>query len=215
MSRRIRIERKNGIPLKNEIYDIKLIDHIYYINLEHRKDRKEEILQEIKLLDPNLKKTTRVEAIKNKDGRIGCGESHILALKLAEEKNYKNILILEDDFVFDLKIKLLNEAISNTLKLDSEYNMFIIDKDVRDHKMISGDIMEVYFSLKTSSYLINKRFFPILRKCFEDCVLQLKEGGDIPIDTYWEKVMKENKKVYTTKLKLGYQRKSYSDINKK
>lgn len=215
MSRNLRIQRKNGIPLQNEKYDIEMIDHIYYINLEHRKDRNQEILEEIKLLDPDLKKTTRVDAIKNEDGRIGCGKSHILALKLAEEKNYQNVLILEDDFVFDLKIKLLNEAILNTLKLDSEYNMFIIDKHVSEHKMISKDIMEVYFSLKTSAYLINRRFFSTLKKCFEDCVLQLEEGGDIPIDEYWGRAMEENKKVYTTKLKLGYQRKSYSDINKK
>lgn len=59
----------------------KYIDHIFYINLEHRKDRKEQIESEIKKLDPNFSITERFNAIKtnktkNKkiDGALGCSE---------------------------------------------------------------------------------------------------------------------------------------------
>ena len=42
----------------------KYVDQIYYINLEHRKDRKEHIEKQIKeYLDPDLKITTRFNAI--------------------------------------------------------------------------------------------------------------------------------------------------------
>ena len=79
------------------------VDQIYYINLEHRTDRKEHIENEIKKIDPNLKKTTRIEAIKHKQGGIGCGMSHIKVLEDAIEKNYHNIIVLEDDFKFTVK----------------------------------------------------------------------------------------------------------------
>ena len=45
----------------------KYVDQIYYINLAHRKDRKEHIEKQIKkYLDPDLKITTRFDAIQYK-----------------------------------------------------------------------------------------------------------------------------------------------------
>ena len=75
----------------------KYVDHIYYINLEHRKDRKEHIEKQIKeYLDPDLKITTRFDAIqyngnfvnncfRNK-GAIGASLSHLGVAKLAQQK---------------------------------------------------------------------------------------------------------------------------------
>ena len=45
------------------------------------------ILKQIKLIDPEFRKTKRIEAIKDNCGAIGCGKSHILALEDAES-NY-------------------------------------------------------------------------------------------------------------------------------
>ena len=73
------------------------IDHIFYINLEERVDRKN--LIEIELNKFDLK-YERFPAIKDEMGIYGCGLSHLSVLKLAKERGYKNVLIFEDDFTF-------------------------------------------------------------------------------------------------------------------
>ena len=77
------------------------IDKIYYINLKHRKDRKEHIENQIKkFIDPKLSITTRFNAIANKNGCIGCSESHLAVIEECIQNNYNNVLIFEDDFEF-------------------------------------------------------------------------------------------------------------------
>ena len=72
------------------------VDIIYYINLDHREDRKTEFMNWI--LDSKFNGVVeRIPAIYNKTkGYIGCTMSHIKALEMAEG----NTLILEDDAVF-------------------------------------------------------------------------------------------------------------------
>ena len=85
------------------------IDRIFYINLNERVDRRNEMEYEFEKMDiisheqPNPdKKLTyeRFSAIQHDSVDIGRGKSHIGVLKLAKERNYSNIIIFEDDFVF-------------------------------------------------------------------------------------------------------------------
>jgi GR25 family glycosyltransferase involved in LPS biosynthesis len=74
------------------------IDHILYINLEHRTDRLEEIQRELVKMDLS-DKAERFEATYIKEqGILGCTISHMEAIRLAKNRGYKNVLILEDDF---------------------------------------------------------------------------------------------------------------------
>ena len=53
------------------------IDHVLYINLDHRKDRLEYILNECKRVHIPSEKMTRIEAIYTPDiGMLGCSLSH-------------------------------------------------------------------------------------------------------------------------------------------
>ncbi len=69
---------------------------LYVINLAHRKDRWEKIVKTY--TDPEIN-LIRVEAIKHDKGWIGCLKSHISCVKLAKEKNLKNIMVIEDDCI--------------------------------------------------------------------------------------------------------------------
>ena len=74
---------------KNPTY----IDKIYYINLEHRIDRKEHIENQIKkYIDPELSITKRFNAIENKNGHIGCSKSHLNIIEECIQNNYNNLL---------------------------------------------------------------------------------------------------------------------------
>ena len=72
---------------------IECIDAILYINLEHRPDRNEHCLNEIRKIDPLLTKTHRIDAVCNKsNGALGCTLSHIKALQLFLDNKCNNLL---------------------------------------------------------------------------------------------------------------------------
>ena len=74
------------------------IDRIFYINLDHRADRRAEIENE---LDAKGLSYERFPAVRHETiGGVGCGRSHVGVLRLAKERGYKRILVLEDDFIF-------------------------------------------------------------------------------------------------------------------
>ena len=75
------------------------IDHIFYINLDKRVDRKE--LFEAELVKYGLT-AERFTAIYYPPpmGIVGCGKSHLQVLELAKLRKYKNVLIFEEDFYF-------------------------------------------------------------------------------------------------------------------
>ena len=75
----------------------KYIDKIFYINLEKRTDRRHDIENELNDFDLSYE---RFKAIETEDGMTGCANSHLAVLKLAKERGHKNVLILEDDFMF-------------------------------------------------------------------------------------------------------------------
>ena len=78
------------------------IDHVLYINLDHRKDRLEYILNECKRVDILSEKMTRIEAIYTPGiGMLGCSLSHCKALELALSRpEWTWTLIIEDDAKF-------------------------------------------------------------------------------------------------------------------
>lgn len=62
------------------------------INLKHRTDR----IERLRTVFPN-QEIERFDAIQHADPEIGCRESHLAVIRLAKERNYPWVLILEDD----------------------------------------------------------------------------------------------------------------------
>src|SRR3990172_10356543 len=75
----------------------KYIEKVIYINLDNRTDRRKEIEHELSVFSIPFQ---RFPAIKTAVGCVGCTQSHLQILKNAKQNNYKNVLILEDDFMF-------------------------------------------------------------------------------------------------------------------
>lgn len=90
-------------------------DAIYCINLRHRKDRWKNAKEEFKKIGI-AKNVVRFNAVKRKNGAIGCLLSHRLIIEKAKKKWYKNILVFEDDVTF-LKS---NKKIINSIQKLSE-----------------------------------------------------------------------------------------------
>jgi GR25 family glycosyltransferase involved in LPS biosynthesis len=75
------------------------IDQVVYINLQKRPDRLAHIET---LLSQYDIPATRFDAVEHSHGLYGCGQSHLAVLKLARDNGWKNVMILEDDIVFNL-----------------------------------------------------------------------------------------------------------------
>ena len=126
-----------------------IIDKIFIINLAHRTDRKEHMINEMKkqnisnyeffdAIRPTLKEVNEwnsnycnyvkkdVHPLKFDNYRIGCLgclKSHIEVIKIALTRNYKNILILEDDTEFITDISKLYEY---SEQIDNNYDMLYL-----------------------------------------------------------------------------------------
>ena len=111
------------------------IERIIFINLDKRTDRLEQINDEFKRF--NLEdKAERFPAIYHPSGTVGCGKSHLAVLKLAKERKYKNVLILEDDFHFVVS------------KDDFEYNLKQFFENVKEY-----DVCLFSYNLNKNGYL--------------------------------------------------------------
>jgi len=103
--------------------DISQIKHAYYINLEERPDRKDQVIQEFKKIGIN--NPERFNAIKCASGAVGCSMSHLKCLLNAKKQNWEHILIVEDDITF---LNPQNPAGNSTLNTANKPSRIIIRK---------------------------------------------------------------------------------------
>ena len=89
------------------------ITHAFYINLEHRTDRKEYVEEELKKIGITA---NRFNAIKMENGAIGCSMSHLKILQNAQQNNLDHVLIVEDDITF-LNPELFKSQINQFFKI--------------------------------------------------------------------------------------------------
>lgn len=203
----------------------KFVDRIFYINLEHRNDRKEQIETEIRKFDPYLEITERFDAINVKpasirgtNGAIGCSMSHCKIVQIAKERGYKNILILEDDFQFIAeKERLLNNLRIFYENIDNFHLILLGTNCAKFYDTQYPDIYKVSNSQTASGYIINNSVYDDFLKIADLSIDNLNKTQNETvwaIDQAWKILQGENKKVYSfNKIeRIGIQRPSYSDI---
>lgn len=78
-------------------FAMELFKHTFFINLESRPDRLEEVQGELAKMGIVGE---RVNAVKAKIGGIGCTLSHIRCLEEAKKRGYDWVFICEDDIKF-------------------------------------------------------------------------------------------------------------------
>ena len=198
------------------------IDCIYYINLSHREDRKNQFLDNFNSANEN--KIHRVDAHYYKNnGAVGCLMSHITALNLAlnNESSGENILICEDDLeIKDMDycnkmLKLLFENIKDWDVIMLGHNTS--DSRDMDIKTDSGEkIIKILDSQTTSGYLIKKSYIPKLLEIYENDMnsyLKTNIWAGYYTDQSWKQLQKPDN-WYTFVPPVAVQRPSYSDIVK-
>lgn len=208
----------------------KYIDKVIYINLEHRKDRKEEIENELKNYNIEYE---RFNAVATPEfGIIGCTKSHLEIFKMAKEKGYKNILILEDDFMFIVSKEIVEEQIEllfNSGNISSNIDTAIsspchFDVCMLSYNLIKSKECSDYPFLKkvlevqtTAGYIINESMYDKLIDLYTWTIPHLtntRQHWVYALDQIW-KILQPISKWYCFNIRIGKQRPSYSDLGNK
>ena len=163
------------------------IDKIFIVNLESRKDRKESMLNELKKQEvtnyeffkairptleevnewnPNYCEYVRTSVPKEnfnnyKIGCLGCLKSHIEIMKIALDRGYKTILILEDDILFINPLEnIYSYAEQVVLSFNGNYNYGIIylsGSHLGKTTKMCDNVIRVRGTHTTGSYIINEK----------------------------------------------------------
>jgi glycosyl transferase family 25 len=191
------------------------IDKIIFINLEKRKDRLLEIKNE---LDTFNLQYERFNAIENEYGIVGCGYSHLAVLKIAKERNYKNILILEDDFTFIVSKEEFEFELNRFFDNVTEYDVCMISCSVNEKEDIDNlpFIDRIIFGQTASGYIVNNHYFDKIIELYEYNIPLLEKTGEhwnYANDIVWRKLQEKDKWFFINR-RIGKQRAGYSDNSK-
>jgi GR25 family glycosyltransferase involved in LPS biosynthesis len=193
------------------------MDKIVYINMVSRADRRSAIQQEFKRVGFNEDNIVRFPASSyNGCPNSGCLLSHANALEMAYDKDYKNVLILEDDFVFIDDVAKIHADIDAFFSLNIEWDvvMFTTCAAVVSEKT-NALISRISSSGNGAGYLVNRSMMLELSMLFKAHVEDLyttKQHWVFQNDILWKSVMPTSQ-WYMFNHYLGYQKQGYSDLS--
>ena len=200
---------RNGL---NFYSTLEIVDKILIINLSHRVDRKEHIKNELNKILLSENKLVFIDAVYNEeDGAKGCTASHLKCIEYAKNNNLKNVLILEDDYMFGNDINIFNINLLKFLLLDTCWSVILLNFSEHDPpvniKTCIDNVYKNFWSHSAAAYIVNENIYNT-RYINTKKSLELNKG---PFDFHWNE-SKLNYNWYVIKGTLGYQKESYSDI---
>jgi glycosyl transferase family 25 len=192
------------------------IKNVFYINLEHRKDRKEHIETEL----PKLGITgERFNAIRMENGAVGCSMSHLKILQNAVTQNMDHVLILEDDITFldpELFITQFDTFLS---RFKTNWDVILLaGNNMPPHHQIDDTCIKVTSCQTTTGYLVNGHYIKILMENVKMGLHQLLRAPErhleYAIDMFWKRLQSTDRWFLITPPTV-IQCDGYSDIEKK
>jgi len=198
----------------NSISDI---EHILYINLESRTDRRNDIEKELANIGLE-KKSQRFNAVCMHNGALGCSLSHLKCIQKAKQKDWDHVLICEDDIQFlspDFFISQLNNFLSNNKDWDV---VLLAGNNMPPYEKNDETSIKVTRCQTTSAYIVKKHYYDILINNFKEGIKQLMkfpyQHRFFAIDKYWFKLQERDHWYLIIPLTVT-QRPGYSDIEKR
>ena len=202
------------------VKSIKDIQHVLYINLDHRKDRKIHVEDQLGRIGVPLGSIERYPAIQliKGSGAIGCTMSHLRCLKKAKDSGWDHVCIVEDDIEFlqpSLFVKQMNHFLENHPVWDV---LLLGGNNVPPYQKIDDTCVRVGSCQTTTGYLVKNHYFDKL-------IENIKEGLELlfrnpenhflyAIDKYWFHLQKVDFWYLIIPLTVT-QRADYSDIEQR
>ena len=193
------------------------IKHAFYINLDHRTDRKEHVTEQLTNL--GLPSFERFNAIKMENGAIGCSMSHLKILQTAVQNNWDHVLIVEDDITF-LNPELFKANFETFLQRNgNNWDVILLaGNNMPPYDTVDDVCIKVKRCQTTTGYLVNGHY---IKKLMENVKMGLTQLMYKPashamyaIDKFWF-VLQAVDRWYLIIPPTVVQREDYSDIEKK
>jgi GR25 family glycosyltransferase involved in LPS biosynthesis len=154
------------------------IDCIFYINVDGRTDKQELMETQLNALGLPFE---RFPAIYEPCNGVGCTKSHLEVHKLAKARGYKNALILEDDFIFNVTKDELESRLERLFHEDTpEFDICFLSNTTvsKDEEILGCDFLrrtiDVYGA---EAYIITEKYYDTFIDTYEYAVQQLEATG--------------------------------------
>ena len=162
-------------------------DKIFYINLKHDVARNEHMLSQFEmhginnyerfeaiqitdLPEPELYRNFNKNNVKYVLGSLSCRASHVGCIEIAKERNYKRVLIFEDDVVFlEDPNQLLTQNQNNLDDWDMLYFSGLVEPNFRNQ------IVGAY------AYAVKNNLF--------DNIVYIAEASGMEVDNFYAKIL--------------------------
>ena len=188
---------------------------IFYINLDHRRDRRLEIIDEFASL--GIYELTRIPAHRDKNGALGCARSHLWLADMLVAEAANPVLICEDDVEFLLNRVELDEIIDDFLTRPS-LEVLCLANRVRGPRLPVSKHLAVSNNVQMAAcYLVKPSALTQLAESFRRSVEELEAGSSLAlssIDQTWKSLQSGAVWFAIPKRKAARQRMSFSDITR-
>ena len=182
-----------------------------YINLERRKDRRAEF--EAECIKMDLSGVERFPAIQRHPGIIGCGLSHLAALRLAQERQWPYVCIFEDDFEFLVSRVDLDAQLNRLFQSGQPWDVVMLGYHINASRPHSDHLVKVLDAQTASGYLVHQSYYATLIDLYEKAMPLLETTGrhwEYANDQVW-KQLQSNANWFAFHPRIGRQRASFSD----
>ena len=186
------------------------IEKVVYINLEERPDRMAEVERQLSVFPPE--KVLRFNAIKHRNGAIGASKSHIAVVELAIQNNWKNVLIVEDDMIwnkFDTGYPIYEKLVSNP------FDVLCLGSACVQY---NPQTYKAKYVSTATAYLVNNHYYRTLLETFKDGLEKLTNDETKPslyaLDRIWMHLI-ERDNWFVVQPTMCIQKPGYSNIENK
>jgi GR25 family glycosyltransferase involved in LPS biosynthesis len=191
------------------------IKHTFYINLEHRTDRKEHVEEQLSYVGI---KAQRFNAIRMQNGAVGCSMSHLKCLQIAAENKWDHVCICEDDITF-LNPILFKKQLEAFFEKHEEWDVILFAGNIiPPYVPIDSTCVKVNTCQTTTGYLVNGHYITKLMENIKmglNCLIREPSKHILyAIDKYWFYLQRVDRWYLIVPLSV-IQKEGYSDIEQK
>jgi GR25 family glycosyltransferase involved in LPS biosynthesis len=196
------------------------IDCVYYINLDHRIDRRLQIESELDKLQVPNEKRVRISGVNTPGfGILGCGLAHKKTIETFLASPHRTCLIFEDDFEFTVDMDYVHFLLRALFEEKIPFDCIMLAGCILKIESTEYPFLQKVLDVHTASgYLITKEFAPVLLESYTESTRLLedtfRETGQKNISYHndiWWKRYQPYYNWFILNPRVGEQRESFSD----
>jgi GR25 family glycosyltransferase involved in LPS biosynthesis len=197
------------------------LQHIVYINLEEREDRRQHFCAEFAKLGTGIPPPVRIPAIKTQQGAIGCTMSHIKAIEYAKRANWAHVFICEDDITFTNPQAFIHALVQSQQEPETqEWDvLLVVGNNWFPYRPLTEHCLQVHSCLSAAGYIVRQHYYDHLLQNFKNGLDMFQSHPDkkhmYALDVYWRQLQIRDRWLMLIPATVNQWEKNYSDIEQR